>query len=239
MTRHLHAVLLAGLLAVGPQVLGQGTARAESLVVADARGVALQPGQSIDAAQPLKLAQGQRVTLIAANGATIKLSGPFEGVPDPNNQRGTSVADSLVRLASQTTQSTSTLGAVRNTGVDAAPADPWVLDVSASGQRCLKDGVGVVFWRPAQPAERAMQIAPTDRAWQAEAPWPANTDRLAMPPNFPAQDGQGYLVTVGGQTSTVTLHLMPASVATDVMRAAWMIEKGCVGQARVLVSSLK
>jgi hypothetical protein len=213
-------------------------ARADTLVVADARGVALQPGASIDAAQPLKLTPGQRVTLIAANGATIKLSGPFEGVPDPNNQRGASVADSLLRLASQTTQSTSTLGTVRAPAGE-PPADPWLVDVSGSGHRCLKQGGSVVFWRPPAPADQTVEIAPTDRAWQAQAQWPASTDRLAMPANFPTQDDQGYVIAVGPATATITLHVMPPVIATDAMRAAWMVEKGCVGQARVLVSSLK
>lgn len=238
MPRHLPTVLpvalLAGLLALAPLA-----AHADSLVVADARGVALQPGQSVDAATPIKLAQGQRVTLIASNGATIKLSGPFEGVPDPNNTRGASVADSLLRLASQSGQGTSTLGTVRNAGVD-APADPWLVDVSGSGHRCLPQGGPVVFWRPPATAELTMEIAPSDRAWNAQAKWPANTDRLAMPPNFPAQDEQGYVIAVGtAATATITLHLMPPTIATDAMKAAWMVEKNCIGQARVLVGSLK
>jgi hypothetical protein len=237
MTRHLHAVLLAGLLAVAAP-LAAAPAHADQLVVADARGVQLQPGQSIDAAQPIKLAAGQRVTLIAANGATIKLSGPFEGVPDPNNQRAASVADSLMRLASQSTTGTSALGTVRD-AEGAPPTDPWVVDVSANGHRCVQQGASVVLWRPAAPAEQSMEIQPTDRAWQAQAKWPANADKLAMPANFPAQDDQGYMVAVNGVSRTVTLHLMPPAIATDKMRAAWMFEKGCTTQARILVGSLK
>jgi hypothetical protein len=237
MTRHLHAALLAGLLALSVPLV-PAPAYADELVVADARGVALTPGQSIDAGQPLKLAAGQRVTLIAANGATIKLSGPFEGVPDPNNQRGASVAESLVRLASQTTTGTSSLGTVRD-AEGAPPTDPWVVDVSANGNRCVAQGGSVVLWRPAAAAEQTMEIQPTDRAWQAQAKWPASTDKLAMPANFPAQDGQGYLVAVNGVSRTITLHLMPAALATDKMRAAWMFEKGCTTQAKLLVGSLK
>src|SRR5258706_9326919 len=238
MTRHLHAVLLAGLLTVGTPWVAPSPARADQLVVADARGVALTPGQSIDASQPLKLAAGQRVTLIADNGATIKLSGPFEGVPDPNNQRGASIADSLVRLASQTTQSTSTLGTVRD-AEGAPPTDPWVVDVSANGHRCVPHGASVVLWRPANPAAQTMEIQPIDRAWQAQAPWPAGTDKLAMPANFPAQDDQGYMVVVNGVSRTITFHLMPPAIATDKMRAAWMFEKGCTTQAKILAGGLK
>src|SRR3954469_12505227 len=54
-------------------------ARAAELVVVDARGVNLRPGSVVDSANPLVLKDGQRVTLIAANGSTLKLQGPFDG----------------------------------------------------------------------------------------------------------------------------------------------------------------
>ena len=34
-------------------------------------------------------------------------------------------------------------------------------------------------------------------------------------------------------------HVMPTALDSDAMRAAWMIEKGCAGQAQLLVSRLK
>src|SRR4051794_30075418 len=117
--------LMVGLLAL----VASTAARADMLVVVDARGGALQPGQSIDAQTPITLQAGQRVTLIASNGATIKLSGPFEGVPDPQGQRAGGVVDSLRKLASQPVQGTSTLGTVR-AATSEQPTQPWLIDVS-------------------------------------------------------------------------------------------------------------
>jgi hypothetical protein len=232
MIRHRRTALVATL------VLLAASARAESLVVADARGGALKPGQAIDAAQPVKLEAGQRVTLIAANGAIIRLSGPFEGVPDPTGQRNITVADALAKLASQSVQSTATLGTVRAPEGGAAP-EPWLVDVSASGHRCVQPGVGVVLWHPPPAAEQVMQLSPSDHAWQGEAKWPGGADRLALPASFQAQDDTAYIVTLGNGRSTVTFHVMPATVEGDAMRAAWMIEKGCAAQARLLISRLK
>jgi hypothetical protein len=212
-------------------------ARADGLVVAEARGAGLQPGQTIDAGQTIKLTAGQRLTLIAGNGAVIKLIGPFEGVPDPDGQRTGSVADSLLKLTSQTTQSTSTLGAVR--APDAAPPEPWLVAVASSGHRCVEAGRPVVLWRPAVPAEQPLEISPVDRAWEATATWPAGVDRLTLPAQFPAQDDAAYAIAVGNTTSTVTLHLMPPAFDRDAMRVAWMMDKGCTTQAKVLAGAVK
>ncbi len=212
-------------------------ARAETLVVADERGTTLQPGQTIDTAQPLKLEAGQRVTLIAGNGAVIKLTGPFDGVPDSEGQSTGSVADSLLKLASQTKQGTSTLGTVR--APESAPPEPWLVAVGSSGHRCLQEGRPVVFWRPPADDEQTVEISSADRAWQAQTKWPAGIDKLVMPSSFPAQDNQAYVIGVGSTTNTVTLHIIPRVVASDAMRVAWMLEKRCATQARVLVDSLK
>jgi hypothetical protein len=225
------AALLAGCLATA-------AAAADSLVVADARGGSLTPGQTIDAGQSLKLEAGQRVTLIATNGATIKLSGPFEGVPDPGGQRNVTVADALAKLATQSAQSTATLGAVRAPEGGEAP-DPWLVDVSASGHRCIAKGAEVVLWRPPAAAEDTMALSPSDHAWEGKAKWPGGADRLRLPADFQAQDDAAYIVAVGGKTSTITFHLLPPAIASDPMRAAWMIDKGCAGQAKLLVSRLK
>lgn len=238
MKHRLHSVLTIGILTFGFLTAAAAVpARADTLVVADAHGSTLQPGQTIDAAQPLKLQAGQRVTLIAGNGAVLKLVGPFDGVPDPEGQRQGSVADALLKLTSQTVQGTSTLGAVR--APESAPPEAWLIAVDGSGHRCVQEAGPIVFWRPATDADRAVEISPADHAWQAQATWPAGTDKLAMPPNFPAQDDQAYVIGVGGMTSTVTFHLIPPAIASDAMRVAWMMEKGCVAQARVLVGSLK
>jgi hypothetical protein len=230
------AVALAVALAV---IAPAPPAHADSLVVADARGGTLKPGDAIDAARPIKLEAGQRLTLIAPNGAMIKLSGPFEGVPDPSGERSGSVADSLLKLASQTSQSSATLGTVRAAETVVPLPEPWLVDVSASGHRCVQEGTSVVFWRPAATVEQILQLSPTDHAWQGQAKWPAGQDRLGMPPSFQAQDEQAYVVAIEAATATVTLHVIPPAIDTDAMRAAWMLDRGCTGQARVLISRLK
>ena len=54
------------------------SASAAVLVVAEARGIALKPGATLDSTKPLTLKQGQHVTLISETGATLKLDGPYD-----------------------------------------------------------------------------------------------------------------------------------------------------------------
>ncbi|MEJ0070129.1 MAG: hypothetical protein WDO24_17005 [Pseudomonadota bacterium] len=236
MTRHRRSAGLVGALAILIG-LGSAPARADALVVAEARGAALQAGQTIDAGQAIKLLAGQRLTLIAANGAIIKLTGPFDGVPDPDGQRTGSVADALLKLTSQTTQSSSTLGAVR--APETAPPEPWLVAIASSGHRCVEDGRPVVLWRPAAAAEQQLAISRSITPGKPARPGRPGADRLTLPPNFPAQDDQGYVMAIGSMTSTVTLHLMPAAFDRDVMRVAWLMDKGCTAQARLLAASVK
>ena len=56
-------------------------AGAATLVVAEARGVALKPGSTLDSTKPLTLKQGQHVTLISDTGSTLKLDGPYNQPP--------------------------------------------------------------------------------------------------------------------------------------------------------------
>ncbi len=84
-----------------------------------------------------------------------------------------------------------------------------------------------------------MQLSPSDHAWQGEAKWPSGADQLTLPANFQAQDDQAYIVVIGSARSTVTFHVIPPAIDGDAMRAAWMMEKGCAGQAQLLVSRLK
>lgn len=60
-----------------------GAARAESLVVVEARGIASTAGTLIDSASHLTLRQGEHVRLIGENGNQYCLDGPYEGPAKP------------------------------------------------------------------------------------------------------------------------------------------------------------
>lgn len=223
-------------LAVGVALMAAQASAAE-LVVVEARGVTLKPGQVIDDSQKLTLQRGDELTLVDESGAVIKLRGPYDAAPSAGSGSGIDISNALAALGTGGSQSA--MGVVRAKVDDVSLPDPWVVDVTHSGKACVRPGTTVVFWRQQSAGQAKLRIMPVDRTWRAESEWPAGMSELPAPSMFPITDRQTYVFDVGGQTATVTLVHVPASLGTDRMRAAWMLQKNCLNQTKALVATLK
>jgi hypothetical protein len=219
-------------------VLLASPAWSAQLVVVEARGLTLKPGQVVDDTQKLTLQRGDEVTLVDENGAVIKLRGPYDAAPNAGSG-GPGIDVSNVLAALGTGGSQSSMGVVRAKVEDATLPDPWVVDVTHSGKACVRPGTPVVFWRQQSTGPAKLRITPVDRTWRAESEWPAGASELPAPAMFPIIDRQTYVFDLGGQAATVTLVQMPASLGTDRMRAAWMLQKNCLAQTKALITTLK
>ncbi len=211
-------------------------AAAQSVVVIAARGIALRPGARLDSSQALNLRQGQHVTLISVTGETIKLDGPFSGLP---GGPGLAAAQrsALGILMSERDARISSVGTVRG-GVPLAPLpDPWLIDATHAGFGCVLEGTIPVFWRPDAAAAASLSVMPDDRSWAVSAQWAPGTERLTF--NQGVRPGANYYVTFNGTESAVRLELVPAALENDSMRAAWMANIGCDAQATALVRNLR
>ena len=215
-----------------------GMALAAPIVVMDAHGVPLRPGQVIDDAKPIDLSAGQSITLIAANGDTLKLRGPYHQRPLAGTGGGGSLTIALSSLLVRKGVRASDIGAVRAANAVELP-EPWVVDVSHPGTRCVREGEPIVFWRASTERSGMLDIAPLNRAWRLTAPWAAGSDRLPAPKELPVPGRATYVIDIGEGPVAITLLVMPATLANDRMRAAWMFEKSCNLQAETLAQSLK
>jgi hypothetical protein len=230
------AVTGAGFIAL----TGLTAVRGADLVVIEARGLPVQAGQVIDDSKPLVLKEGQRITLIAANGSTLRLRGPYDQAPGSGEGRtGPGVVDALKALIVQKESRTGDVGVVRAGATAAKLPEPWVLDASRPGNRCVRAGDTIVFWRPASATTANLTVTPLDRSWKIATIWPSGADRLIVPRDLPIHGPSTYLVELDETQSAVTLHSIPGAVASDAMRAAWMIEKGCQAQAEALLTVLR
>jgi hypothetical protein len=223
-------------LAVGAALL-TSQASASELVVVEARGIAMKPGQSIDDSQKVTLQKGDELTLVDESGAVIKLRGPYDAVPSAGAGGSADISNVLAALGTGGSQSA--MGVVRAKVEDVSLPDPWVVDVTHSGKACVRPGFSVVFWRQQSAGATKLRIMPVDRTWRAESEWPAGTSELTAPAMFPITDRQTYVFDLGGQTATVTLVHVPASLGTDRMRAAWMLQKNCLNQTKALIATMK
>lgn len=227
-------MVAAAICAMGTMARADDTA---GLVVLSAEGIALTPGDVIPADQPVDLSNGQAVSLIAPSGRIVDLTGPFSGLPMPGGQtRDVDVLDSLKGLIRERVADTGELGATRMARI--ALPEPWVVDVNASGRRCLREGASVVLWRADANQELPVTLSTRQGAWKARAVWPADEPRLFAPSAIPAEDGDRLTVAFPGGQADLDIAMLPASLSTDAARLAWMIEVGCDDQAVALARRL-
>jgi len=224
--------VVAGLVLLG----AAAPAWASALVVMEARGVALKPGETIEDSKTLTLKDGEQLLLLADDGSVLTIRGPYEGTAAGSGKVG--VVQALDALTTRTAQR-NVAGVVRDASVEVHLPSPWLVDVSHPGAACVQDGQRPIFWR-ASGQSNALTIMPSDRSWRAEAPWPAGSATLQAPDYFPVRDGRTYLASFGeGKPVAVTINMLPPSLGNARMQAAWMLEKGCVAQAEALLKTVR
>jgi hypothetical protein len=213
-------------------------AGAASLVVVEARGIALKPGATMDAAKPLVLKQGQHVTLISETGSTLKLDGPYDQPPIATGASSVDLSKTLKALVTQRQTRNGEFGTTRGTALANLP-DPWLVDASRSGEGCLLENRTPIFWRPESKSASSLSVSPADRSWRAQAAWPAGQQQLSITTDVPMHGGETYIVALGGAESALSMTLVPASLSNDDMRVAWMAQKGCEAQAEALAKTTR
>ncbi len=213
------------------------SARAGQLVVIAVAGSDIGVGSIVDGGKPIKLADGAVITFVSADGRTLKIKGPYTGIPDPTpGAGGTGLLDALSDIVQPADKDVSTAGIMRT--IVYAPKDPWVIDSGQSGAHCaLRD-------RPA-PLWRAMAVGPASASLKAggrEAPvrWEDGSYTAPWPAELPLRDGESYELhfTVTKRIERLSVHLIPAELRGEAQRAVWMHRKGCQAQARALLESL-
>ncbi|MGH7126459.1 MAG: hypothetical protein ACREFI_18935 [Stellaceae bacterium] len=220
-------------------IFGTATATAAAeLVVVETRGITtLKQGDAVSDAQPIKLEDGQMVTLVAEDGSILTLRGPYDQTPAGGGSGGVDVASALGALTTGKAQNVA--GVVRSANAGLHLPSPWLMDVSHPGVACIRQGEQPVLWRESDAGNGTLTMMPADRSWRAQAPWPASSPTLQAPSNFPIKDGRTYLADFGGKPVAVTLTQIPPKVTSPRMQAAWMLEKGCVAQAEALLKTVR
>jgi hypothetical protein len=217
--------------------LSISTAQAAQYVVSEARGVGIAVGSVIDPTKPLVLKLGQHLTLISESGQTIHIDGPYQKAPAA--EHGVALGAALSGLMTERTVRTAELGTTRGAVPHPPLPQPWLIDATSSGSACLRQGTSVVLWRPVAATPASLTIMPADRSWRAEAHWPAGTPQLPVNGDIGMHGDAAYFVAIDGAESAIAISTVPTVLASDQMRAAWMIDKGCQRQAEALIRQSK
>jgi hypothetical protein len=212
---------------------------AASLIVMEARGGGFKVGQAIDSDKPIALKAGERLTLIGPDGSKVALRGPFNEAPLQKSAVSTDSQKALGALVANRAARTSTAGVIRAGGVAANLPEPWLIDVSRPGVRCIQQGARPVFWRPDASKLSKLVVAPADRSFKTEFDWPAGLDRITMPESSRFQNQNLLRVALDGQEFAIGLTEIPQNIDNPLVLVAWMAEKSCLQQSDALVTMLQ
>ena len=87
---------------------------------------------------------------------------------------------------------------------------------------------------------RLLAVMPADRSWKTRPNGRPAADRITVRDRALVHGGATYLVILRrSRIRRSRLNVVPASLANDAMRAAWMADKGCEAQAEALLRSRK
>ncbi len=212
---------------------------ADKLIVLEARGGAYKAGMSLDSAAVITLKEGERLTVIGADGRSIALKGPISGQAFAKAGSAADPRSALAALVATRDARTSSVGVIRAGTAAAKLPQPWLVDVSRAGPRCLMDGELPVWWRPQADAVGQFTLLPADRSWSAQFVWDIGQDRQAMPPLARFEGNSVYLIRQADQEFAIKLVLVPNDLDNPLVRASWMLEKGCTQQADALLNQLR
>lgn len=222
--------------------LASGTstgAMAARMIVIDARAGSLKPGMSVESTSALTLKEGERVTLIAPDGKTVALRGPFSGPPATRAGAAANPRQALAALVSTRNSRASSIGAVRAGAGAVKLSDPWLIDISRPGPRCLREGMAPIWWRPDATASQPFVVFPIDRSWRADFIWSPGQSQLQAPRLQKLEGQTMFIVRSDGQELAVGLNIIPKDIEDDLIVASWMLEKGCIPQADALLARLQ
>ncbi len=225
---------------------------AVELIVFAAKGVDLAMGQVVQSDSPLRLQEGQQVTLITDDGRTIRIDGPHDAPPlaeEAGSGSSTTVISALKDMVAQKQANVTSLGVMRDANIGGAMRadesrqnitmpDPWAIDITRGGSQCALTDQPLVLWRPEPGPADDVSLSLPDRRLRATTTWPAGYDRVRAP-NMEIAEGEAITAEIQGRTAEITVHLIPASVKSEQARAAWAARKGCERQALAAVANLK
>lgn len=211
---------------------------AAKLVVMEARGVSLKPGDTVDSEKVLNLKEGEKLTLIGENGSFVTLRGPYSDRPMKDNAPLADRGRNLAALVANREARTSAVGVARASGEMAKLPEPWLLDVAQSGRRCVQQESDVFIWREVVNSAETVSVAPADRSWQVELQWEQGADRLVLPPEIVLNSAGSIVINRKGEDVSLSISEVPKTLVDPLITASWLFHQGCAQQADALLAKL-
>ncbi|MEN8219273.1 MAG: hypothetical protein ABFS56_23505 [Pseudomonadota bacterium] len=217
-------------------------AQAADMVVIHSNAIELFPrGQLLDSHTPINLPAEAKITVVFSSGGVQTISGPYQGtLQDPlknNNMADGSLVTALANFLIE-----------RETvrGLSQQPENIWLIDVSTYKRYyCVAPSKRAMLWRPESQSYKAstLLIKRETTGQQAAVGWPVFIRTLAWPSKLPLIYGESYTVELRTPSHTfekeLILYQLPKRLPTNSHKVVWMVSRGCIPQANMLLASLR
>lgn len=225
---------------VGLVLLAASARAGQLVVVSNSEAVGFARGALIEEGTSVKIPDGQKLSLIDANGRGLTLRGPFEGVVKAPSGGGGNAAVLQAVKAILVPMQTAALGAVRDGGNVERPPDARMVDISSSTTQCVAAGTPIELWRPMAIRKTTLLLTRLGNGERASAEWPAGAATLAWPSALPATDGETYAaqLTDNSVRSQFGLKFVPLAARSSVEVAEKLAHAGCQAQAQLLLETI-
>ncbi len=220
-----------------------GAALAGDMVVIASTAPDIKAGQVFKSGAALDVPAGAEVTLITEAGTPMTLAGPRSGPVEAGGggADGGNLVASLSGLLTGAGKETGELGTMRAAKPPEAPDDPWVVDITRSGNHCVNAGRPVKLWRSKAGRKTKLSLRNlTDRS-KSSVSWPAGAATVDWPEKVTLEDGAKFMARLKGSVtaSRLTIFVAPGNLQSDAYRVVWMAKFGCVQQAKQLLAKIR
>ena len=192
----------------------------------------------------LRLAEGERIVLVAESGDVLEIHGPYSGPPVGDTPQDIDVRDALTNLIENADNLHASLGSTRGgitLGKREKPRDAWQLDAFRSGRQCVVAGNAVELWRADISERLTLEIQRPGVEGTASIDWHAGEAEVPWPATLPITNDALYVLRRSGWTEAAMIHVLVLEEAVIRHRQAaiaWLAAHGCRSQAELLMSQL-
>ncbi len=218
-------------------VLLTSTVTASQLIVFESNVSEYTIGSTVDINENIKLKSGQKLELIAPNGTIVKLNGPHNkpAFSDAKN-KSKGIAKALQLLLTTDNINTKDMGVTRDSTDVIRSAEKfgwvpeaWVVDINRDGDYCVKEDELIRLWRT--DTQSGTLKLTMDNYFEAQKNILENESYISVPQEMPVVDGGKYQFSIDKHQVNTTIHVVPKTVTSVPVTAAWMRKVGCIAQA--------
>lgn len=220
------------------------TVYAADMVTVHSNSTTLFPnGQLLDTSNPINIPSGTEITVVFTSGEALTVKGPYQGKlrdPAPNNRtKEVKLIQILADMITHQAHSTKRPSKI------SAPDDIWSVDVSARKRHYCVASDHITLWRPMSESDIAsdLLIKHKSSGQEVKVVWPAHQTTLNWPNSLPVVYGDTYTIELSsarGNSSfkKLILYQLPSNLPTKSHKVVWMVGRGCIPQANMLLASV-